>query len=68
MVQLLSVSKTLRGVKEGLDTTDTGVKSAGCENRMAHLSPIHSWKSISPWVVRALKLGAVEPRRRLTDS
>lgn len=29
----------------------TGVKSAGCENRMAHLSPIHEWKSISPCVV-----------------
>ena len=42
----------------------TGVKSAGCENRIAHLSPIHLWKSISPWVVLALKLGAMLPSRR----
>lgn len=42
----------------------TGVKSAGCENRMAHLSPIHLWKSISPRVVLALKLGAMLPSRR----
>jgi hypothetical protein len=45
----------------------TGVKSAGCEKRIVQLSPINSWKSISPWVVRALKLGAMEPRRRLKD-
>lgn len=37
----------------------TGVKSAGWENRMVQLSPMNSWKSISPCVVRALKLGAV---------
>jgi hypothetical protein len=36
----------------------TGVKSAGWEKRIAQLSPIHWWKSISPWVVSALKLGA----------
>lgn len=41
----------------------TGVKSAGCEKRIAHLSPIHSWKSMSPCVVLALKFGASEPRR-----
>lgn len=42
----------------------TGVKSAGCEKRIPHESPSHWWKSISPWVVLALKFGAVEPRRR----
>ena len=36
----------------------TGVKSFGCENSTAQLSPIHSWKSISPSVVCARKLGA----------
>lgn len=36
----------------------TGVKSAGWEKRMVQLSPMNSWKSISPLVVSALKLGA----------
>src|SRR3984885_12200628 len=36
----------------------TGVKSLGCENRMAQLSPIHSWKLIFPCEVSAVKLGA----------
>lgn len=36
----------------------TGVKSAGCENSIAQLFPIHWWKSISPLVVCALKFGA----------
>ena len=42
----------------------TGVKSAGCEKRIAHEFPSHWWKSMSPWVVLAWKLGASEPRRR----
>lgn len=29
------------------------------------MSPMNSWKSMGPVVVSALKLGAVEPRRRL---
>jgi hypothetical protein len=37
----------------------TGVKSAGCEKRMVQLLPMNSWKSTSPIVVLALKLGAV---------
>lgn len=41
----------------------TGVKSAGCENRIAQLLPIHWWKSISPLVVWALKLGASQISR-----
>ena len=36
----------------------TGVKSFGWENRMAHPLPIHSWKLMGPWVVSAVKLGA----------
>src|ERR1700722_11291504 len=36
----------------------TGVKSLGCENRMAQLSPIQVWKSIGPCVVLAVKFGA----------
>ena len=42
----------------------TGVKSAGWEKRIAQLFPSHWWKSMSPCVVFALKLGASEPRRR----
>lgn len=34
---------------------------------MAHLSPIHSWKSIGPAEVSALKLGAVLPSRSLSE-
>src|SRR6266850_3240079 len=41
----------------------TGVKSLGCENRIAHLSPIHLWKSMGPSVVCAWKLGASSPIR-----
>src|SRR2546429_9812356 len=36
----------------------TGVKSLGCENRMAQPLPIHSWKLILPCEVSAVKLGA----------
>src|SRR6266446_7693207 len=36
----------------------TGVKFFGCENKMAHPLPIHSWKLIRPCVVSAVKLGA----------
>jgi hypothetical protein len=42
----------------------TGVKSAGWEKRIAQLPPSHWWKSMSPCVVLAWKLGASEPRRR----
>lgn len=31
------------------------------------MSPMNSWKSMGPVVVSALKLGAVEPRRRLYE-
>src|SRR5260221_1994196 len=42
----------------------TGVKSFGCENRMAQPSPIHLWKSIEPWVVSAVEVGASSFIRR----
>src|SRR5579864_2126581 len=42
----------------------TGVKSLGCENKIAQPFPIHSWKFIVPCVVSALKLGAVSLIRR----
>src|SRR6266853_5163525 len=41
----------------------TGVKSFGCEKRIAHLSPIQSWKRIFPSVVSAVKSGASSPMR-----
>jgi hypothetical protein len=43
----------------------TGVKSRGWEKRTAQPSPIQSWKSISPSVVWAVKLGALSPMVRL---
>src|SRR6516225_9324633 len=53
----------------------TGVKSFGWENRIAHPSPIHLWKLTLPWVVSALKSGTSElilndmmPLPRLTAS
>src|SRR5688500_550861 len=46
----------------------TGVKSLGWENRTAHPSPIHWWKSMRPSVVSAWKLGAVSPMRSAMGS
>src|SRR4051812_21324737 len=43
----------------------TGVKSFGCENRIAQLSPIHWWKSIFPCVVLAVKFGAMSLMRSI---
>src|SRR5918993_342923 len=43
----------------GVSLAQTGVNSFGCENRNAQLSPIHSWKVILPWVVSAVKSGAI---------
>jgi len=39
----------------------TGVKSAGCENRMIHLPSCHSENLIVPCVVTAVKSGANSP-------
>src|SRR5260370_12949802 len=41
----------------------TGVKSLGWENRTAQLSPIQSWKLITPLVVSAMKSGATSLMR-----
>src|SRR2546426_11023067 len=38
--------------------------SLGWEKRIAHWLPIHSWKSIGPWVVCAVKFGASSPIRK----
>src|SRR5258706_13335517 len=39
----------------------TGVKSLGWENRIAHWLPIHSWNLTWPMVVSAAKSGAIVP-------
>lgn len=41
----------------------TGVKSSGCENKIAQDSFFHSYNVRSPCVVGAVKLGAREPSR-----
>merc|ERR550539_604658 len=41
----------------------TGVKSAGWENRIAQLSASQLWKSILPWLVSAVKLGTMSPSK-----
>ena len=47
-----------------ISVVQTGVKSAGWENRIAHLPFFHSWKdSKGPWVVSAPKSGTMFPRR-----
>src|ERR1043165_5241455 len=46
----------------------TGVKSFGCENSTAHLSPIQSWNLMRPSVVSASKSGAVSPNARAMRS
>src|SRR6202167_1665780 len=43
----------------------TGVKSLGCENKIAQPSPIHSWKLIVPCEVSAVKSGAVSLMRKM---
>lgn len=48
----------------GEQTILTGVKSSGCEKRIAHELSSHWWKSMLPRVVSAWKLGAREPSRR----
>src|SRR4029077_12467577 len=58
----LSNSAFMRAIVPS-SVVQTGVKSFGCENSTAHLSPIHWWKSIWPSVVWAVKLGAVSPIR-----
>ena len=40
----------------------TGVKSAGCEKRIAHDPPNQLWNEIGPCVVSALKSGNSVPK------
>lgn len=46
----------------------TGVKSAGWLKRTAHAPFFHSWNEMGPWVLSAVKSGAVSPRRRDIDN
>src|SRR4051794_27824249 len=48
----------LRPATAPSSVVQTGVKSFGCENRIAQLSPFHLWKSSFPSVVSAVNLGA----------
>lgn len=58
-----SSSSYLRA-RRPISVVQTGVKSAGWENRIAHLPFFHSWKdSKGPWVVSAPKSGTIFPRR-----
>jgi len=45
----------------------TGVKSSGCEKSTTQLSPMNSWNLICPFVVWALKSGAILPNLSLGD-
>src|SRR4051812_50019322 len=45
----------------------TGVKSFGCENRIAQPSPIQLWKLMVPCVVSAVKSGATSLMRGMPD-
>ena len=54
-----------RRATEPSSVVQTGVKALGCENSTAQESPIHSWKLIVPWVVSAVKSGAVSPSARV---
>ena len=51
-------NSSFREAKAPSSVVQTGVKSAGWEKGMAQLSPMNSWKSMLPWVVWAVKLGA----------
>src|SRR5271165_489172 len=64
MILVLRLSNSgLRPAMYPSSVVHTGVKSLGCENRIAHLSPIQSWKWILPSVVSAVKSGASSPMR-----
>ena len=56
---------SLRAATRPSSVVQTGVKSLGCENSTAQLSPFHSWKLTVPSVVSAVKSGASSPRRRV---
>src|SRR6185436_14248389 len=62
-LQLRFANSSARPAMYPSSVVHTGVKSFGCENRIAQPSPIHSWKRIGPWVVSAVKSGASSPMR-----
>src|ERR1022692_969126 len=63
-LQLRLAKSGAKPAMEPSSVVHTGVKSLGCENRTAHPSPIHWWKWMVPWVVSAVKSGAVSLIRR----
>src|SRR5580765_1672506 len=72
---LSPITFTLRFSKSGFSfamypssVVQTGVKSLGCENRIAQLSPIHSWKFTVPCEVSAVKFGASSLMRSMLSS
>jgi len=60
-LQLTSLNFFSRVAKVINSEVHTGVKSAGWLKRITHFPEYWSGKLISPWVVIALKLGALSP-------
>lgn len=57
----LASNSGFNAAKAPNSVVQTGVKSAGWENKTPQELPKYWWKSISPTVVGALKFGAAEP-------
>src|SRR5215471_17289736 len=64
ILQLRFANSGCNTAMEPSSVVHTGVKSFGCENKIAQPLPIHSWKLIAPWVVSAVKSGASELIRK----
>jgi hypothetical protein len=60
--QFMLLNNSARFAKPMNSVVHTGVKSAGCENKMSHL-PLKSAKLRGPWVVLALNAGAASLMR-----
>src|SRR6516225_2212771 len=58
ILQLRLANSGCSPAMEPSSVVHTGVKSLGCENKIAQPLPIHSWKLILPRDVSAMKLGA----------
>src|ERR1700683_534204 len=58
ILQLRLANSGYRPAMYPSSVVQTGVKSLGCENKMAQPLPIHSWKLMVPCEVSAVKLGA----------
>ena len=61
--QSMAMSSSYLSASRPISVVQTGVKSAGWLNRIAHLPAFHLWNSIGPIVVSALKSGTMQPRR-----